>query len=44
LLERLPQECATSTWILTHRDTKKSARVRAVMILLDASLRKSLKE
>lgn len=44
LLERLPEECSTSTWLLTHRDTKKSARVRAVMSLLDAALRLSLKE
>lgn len=44
LLERLPKECSTSTWLLSHRDAKKSARVRAVMSLLDASLRQSLKE
>jgi DNA-binding transcriptional LysR family regulator len=31
LLEKLPESCSTSVWLLTHRDMRETARVRAAM-------------
>ncbi len=36
LIERLPQDCATPIWLLTHADLRKAARVRALMDHLSA--------
>ncbi|HXS18247.1 MAG TPA: substrate-binding domain-containing protein, partial [Polyangiaceae bacterium] len=37
LLEALPDSCATSVWLLTHRDLKQTARVRVLMDQLSAA-------
>jgi len=37
LLEALPDSCATSVWLLTHRDLKDTARVRVLMDQLSAA-------
>lgn len=31
LLERLPPDCATDVWLLTHKDLRATARVRALL-------------
>jgi len=36
LLQKLPAECSTSVWLLTHRDMRETARVRAAMDFLAA--------
>lgn len=38
-LELLPQSCSTAVWLLTHREVRQTARVRAVMDYLGHALR-----
>jgi DNA-binding transcriptional LysR family regulator len=37
MLEALPASCATSVWMLTHRDLKETARVRVLMDHMSAA-------
>ncbi len=39
LIERLPKNCATPIWLLTHADLRKAARVRALMDHLSAEFK-----
>lgn len=41
-LELLPLDCATAIWVLTHRDVRQSARVRAVLSYLSDALREAV--
>lgn len=38
LLERLPPDCATNVWLLTHKDLRATARVRALLDYLSSRL------
>lgn len=38
LLQRLPEECSTAVWLLTHRDMRATARVRAALDFLGEAL------
>lgn len=44
LIERLPKECATPIWLLTHADLRKAARVRALLEHLGAEFKRHASE
>lgn len=41
LLRRLPADCSTAVWLLTHRDLRNTARVRAALDFLADAFRKN---